>query len=38
MSEEVAGEALHLEAAATATRTIKLDADAQPAKMAGMNP
>ena len=38
MPEEIAGEALHLDASAAATRTIQLDADAQPAKMAGMDP
>jgi plastocyanin len=38
MSEEAPGEPLHLEAAATATHTLRLDAEAQPAPMAGMAP
>ncbi|MGA3156268.1 MAG: methylamine utilization protein [Steroidobacteraceae bacterium] len=38
MAEEAPGEALHLDAAAIATHTIRLDADAQPTRMAGMAP
>jgi plastocyanin len=38
MSEEDAGVALHLEGTAVSTQTIRLDADAQPDKMAGMDP
>jgi plastocyanin len=38
LAEEAAGEALHLDASAMATHTIKLDVDAQPVKMAGMDP
>jgi plastocyanin len=38
LAEEAAGEALHLDASAMATQTIRLDVDAQPAKMAGMDP
>jgi plastocyanin len=38
LAEEAAGEPLHLDASATATHTIKLDVDAQAAKMAGMEP
>jgi plastocyanin len=37
MSEEAAAEALHLDSATTATRTIRLDAEAQSTTMAGMS-
>jgi plastocyanin len=38
MAEEAAGEALHLDATTTAAQTLRLDADTQPTKMAGMEP